>query len=387
MSDNLDPATLLAKLVAFPTVSSRSNLDLIHFVRDYLARFGIESVLTHDASGKKASLHARIGPAVDGGVVLSGHTDVVPVEGQSWTSDPFTLRRAEDGRLFGRGAADMKGFSASILAAVPDMVKADLKRPIHIALSYDEEVGCFGAPPMIDAMLSAGPKPDICFIGEPTSMHVVTGQKGISVLETIIHGHSVHSSRMHQGVSAVSVAARLVNWLDACVEENRVRADTSLPFDPPYTTLHCGVIQGGTALNITAAECRILTDIRTIPGETPREWQARYEAFIKNDVVPAMQSVSKDTGIIVNRLAYVPGLNPEKDGAAETLARQLTGDNSINGVVFASEAGQFQEAGISTVLCGPGSIEQAHQVDEFIDESQLQDCVAFLGRLTAKLSA
>ncbi|MEP4033215.1 acetylornithine deacetylase [Roseibium polysiphoniae] len=385
MATRYSPTEMLAKLVSFPTVSDCSNLDLIDFVEAYLADNDIASTRVYDETGQKAALFATIGPDVDGGMVLSAHTDVVPVIGQDWTSDPFVLR-ADNGRLYGRGSADMKGFAASVLADVPNMLASNLKAPIHIALSYDEEVGCLGAPPMIERMLEAGLKPRCVIVGEPTNMQVVTGHKGIKVLKTRIQGHPVHSSQLDRGVSAISVAARLISWMDARTAENKERADPDCPFDPPYTTLHCGTIKGGSAHNITAAECEFVTDIRLLPTESGEEWVARYLRFVEEDVLPGMKAISEACDIEVTETADVPGLRPEENGAAEELVRQLTGDNASHVVVYATEGGQFQERGLSSVVCGPGSIDQAHQPDEFIDVAELEKCQAFLERLRTKLS-
>ncbi|WP_417667956.1 acetylornithine deacetylase [Roseibium sp.] len=385
MASRYSPVSMLAKLVSFPTISDRSNLALIEFVEDYLAKHGVASTRVLDATGEKAALFATIGPNVDGGVVLSAHTDVVPVEGQDWSSDPFVLRQ-DSGKLYGRGTADMKGFAASVLAHVPDMLAADLKAPIHIALSYDEEVGCFGAPPMIERMLEQGPRPSAVIVGEPTNMQVVTGHKGITVLKTRIHGHPVHSSQLDRGVSAISVAARLISWLDARTAENKAKASPDCPFDPPYTTLHCGTIKGGSAHNITASECEFVTDIRLLPEESGTEWVENYLRFIRSKVEPEMKAISETCHIEVTEVANVPGLAPETNGQAETLARQLTGDNGTHVVVYATEGGQFQEQGLSTIVCGPGSIDQGHQVDEFIETGELTKCSALLERLCSKLS-
>lgn len=377
---------LLARLVAFPTVSTASNLNLIHFVRDVLRNHGIEARLVPSADGDKANLHAVIGPRVDGGVVLSGHTDVVPVEGQSWSSEPFTLTD-RGGRLYGRGTADMKAFAAIALALLPEMAAAGLKRPIHLALSYDEEVGCFGAPDMIADMLEAGPRPAAVIVGEPTEMKVVTAHKGTAVLRTTVTGHAVHSSHLDRGVSAVSAAARIITWLEDRTAENRHTADPGLPFDPPFTTLHCGMIQGGTAHNIVARNCWFLTDIRNVPHESLAEWEECYARHLRDIVDPALKAAHPAAGVALERLAHVPGLRPERDGSAEALARKLTGDNGRRVVAYGTEAGLFQQAGLSTVVCGPGSIEQAHQPDEFIEKTQLSAGVTFLRRLISALAA
>ncbi len=388
---------MLAKLVSFPTVSQNSNLDLIRFVESYLADHGVASRLTYDDTGEKANLHAVIGPQVDGGVVLSGHTDVVPTEGQNWSSDPFVLTE-RDGALFGRGAADMKAFSAIALALVPEMIAAPLRRPIHIALSYDEEVGCLGAPRLIDDMMAEGPRPVSVIVGEPTLMKVVVGQKGTALLRTSVTGYPVHSSQLNRGASAITAAARLITWLDEQTSANAAAADPACRFDPPYTTLHCGTVSGGTAHNIVAQNCSFLTDIRWLPDERLEDWVARYETYVRDVVEPDLQARHPDTSIEIEQLAYVPGLRPEpfaQEGAssdgdaqfeAEALARRITGDNERTVVVYGTEAGQFQAAGLSVVVCGPGSIDQAHQPDEFITVAQLLAGETFIRKMIGALA-
>jgi acetylornithine deacetylase len=383
----LSPREMLARLVAFPTVSSRSNLDLVDFVGDYLAGHGVASLRFPDPTGEKASLVALIGPERPGGVVLSGHTDVVPVEGQDWSSDPFRLAE-RDGRLYGRGAADMKGFLALALALAPEMLAADLERPILLALSYDEEVGCLGAPPMIEAMLASFPRPEAVIVGEPSLMQVVTGHKATLGLETHVRGYEVHSSLVHTGVSAVMTAARLVTWAADRMAENRAAAPgpQAAAFDPPYTTLHVGRIAGGTAHNITARDCRFGTDIRVVPGERLEDWRDRYLACAA-ELEAEIKAIRPEAEIRVEIRSTVPGCRPEPSGIAEGLARALTGDNGRHVVSYATEAGQFQERGLSAAICGPGSIEQAHQPDEFISLEQFAAGEAFLRRLIRRLAA
>lgn len=385
MNTRFTPREMLEKLISFNTVSDRSNLELISFVEDYLCKHGINSTRVPDETGTKAALHARIGPAVEGGVVLSAHTDVVPVTGQNWSRDPF-IPWEEDGRLYGRGSADMKGFAATALSKVPDFLAANLEKPIHIALSYDEEVGCFGAAPLVSDLLEKELRPAFAIVGEPTNMKVVTGHKGIAVFKTTIRGHPAHSSQLHRGVSAISAAAKLISWLDTRTDENKSNADPDCPFEPPYTTLHSGVIKGGEAHNITAQHCEFVTDIRLLPGDSAQTWIEAYKAFINTQVLPDMLEISADCSIDVAELAYVPGLSEETDGRAETEARRLTGDNARHVVVYATEGGIFQEHGLSTVVCGPGSIDQAHQADEFIELAELDRCAEFLDRLVTGLS-
>ncbi|WP_114947822.1 acetylornithine deacetylase [Microvirga calopogonii] len=375
---------ILARLVAFPTVSSASNLDCIAFVSDYLSRFGVESRLVPSPDGSKANLYATIGPAVRGGVVLSGHTDVVPVDGQDWASDPFRLTE-RDGRLFGRGVCDMKGFDALVLAAVPHMVRAPLKRPVHLALSYDEEVGCLGAPAMVAEMAQRLPPPAAVIVGEPTRFAVVNGHKGSLSFFTRVRGHSVHSSRIDQGISAVMVAARLVTWLDDVMASNRATADVASPFAPPYTTLHCGMINGGTAANIVAAECTFVSDIRAVPNEDPWSYKARYEAFIREMVEPSMRAIAPWAGVDVTHRSFVPGLRPEAAGTAEALATALVEAGRTEVVSYGTEAGLFQQAGWSTIVCGPGDIAQAHQADEFLEVAQFEAGEKFMAALIGSL--
>jgi acetylornithine deacetylase len=377
---------MLARLVAFPTVSSSSNLPLMDFVRDWLAAHGVESRLVPNADGTKANLYATVGPMVEGGVVLSGHTDVVPVEGQPWTSDPFVLTE-RDGRLYGRGTCDMKGFDALALAAVPGMLKAGLRRPVHIALSYDEEVGCQGAPSLVDAMVAALPRPAAVIVGEPSRMKVVTGHKGSVSYFTTVRGRTVHSSRIDVGVSAVMVAARLVTWHEDVMAENIAAADMDSPFEPPWTTLHCGYIRGGTAANVVADRCEFVAEVRAIPSQDPWSFRRRYEAYVREVVEPAMQAVAPESGVDIVHRAAVPGLRPEPGGVAEALVRRLTGDNGETVVAYGTEAGIFQTSGWSSVVCGPGDIAQAHQADEYLELSELAAGEAFMERLIAELAA
>jgi acetylornithine deacetylase len=380
----LTPREMLATLVAFPTVSTRSNLDLIGYVEAYLAEHGVGGVRVPDATGDKASLIARIGPDAPGGVVLSGHTDVVPTDGQDWTGDPFVLAE-RDGRLYGRGTADMKGFCAAALAPVPEMVAAALKAPILLALSRDEEIGCLGAPEMIDALLGRHGRPAAVIVGEPSEMRVVTGHKGSWGYRGRVRGHEVHSSLVHRGVSAVAYAARLVAWMTERMAENAGAAGAS-HFDPPYTTLHTGLIAGGNANNITARDCTFSGEIRVMPGESVATWKARVIAEAAR-LEAEMRAVHPDASFRMETRMEVPPLRPEPDGPAERLARSLTGDNGVHGVSYQTEAGQFQERALSTVVCGPGSIAQAHQPDEFITVAQLDAGADFVRRLIRHLAA
>ncbi len=379
---------LMDRLVGFPTVSRDSNLDLIDFAEDYLNGFGVKSVRVPNEDGTKAALYAHIGPEVDGGVVLSGHTDVVPVDGQPWDTDPFTVTE-KDGRYYGRGTCDMKGFDALALSAVPLAIERGLKRPLQIALSYDEEVGCTGAPPMIDHMVAHGmPRADTVLVGEPSMMKVVTGHKGGLGFHMHFQGFEVHSSIAYQGVSAIMMAAKLIDWANQVNVENAAKTpnDIAAPFDPPYTTLHVGQISGGTAHNITAKDCRFGFDFRVVPGDDIEAWKARFHTKLV-EIEAEMKAIRPEAGILADPKFFVPGLVPETHGSAEELARRLTGDNSHNVVSYGTEAGQFQERGYSAVVCGPGDIAQAHQPNEFITVDQFRQGEAFIARLVDTLAA
>ncbi len=384
MTTGPTPREMLTRLVAFPTVSDRSNLDLVAYVEAYLAELGVACERVPDPTGTKASLVARVGPATEGGVVLSGHTDVVPVEGQDWTSDPFTLTE-RDGRLIGRGTCDMKGFLACSLALAPEMLDAGLKRPIIFALSHDEEIGCLGAPAMIEALLAGQPRPEAVIVGEPSMMRVVTGHKASWGFRIHVRGHEVHSSLIHTGVSAVMTAARLIAWMDEVMATNAAAAAPG-DFEPPYTTLHVGMIQGGTAGNITARDCTFTGEVRILPEEGTTVWKTRVLAEAER-LEAAARRVHPDAAITVTTRMELPGFTPEADGPAERLARGLSGDNGRHVVSYQTEAGQFQERGLSTVICGPGSIEQAHQPDEYISLAQLDAAAALMRRLIRRLAA
>jgi acetylornithine deacetylase len=379
---------LLDQLVSFPTVSRDSNLDLINFVAEYLSAHGVSSTRVPNADGTKESLYAHIGPEVAGGVVLSGHTDVVPVDGQDWVTDPFTVTE-RDGKLFGRGTCDMKGFDALALCAVPLAMKRGLKRPLQIALSYDEEVGCVGAPPMIDHMVTHGmPRADTVIVGEPSMMQVVTGHKGGFGFHLHFQGFEVHSSIAYQGVSAIMMAAKFIDWANqvnansASSTPNAINAQ----FDPPYTSLHFGTINGGTANNITAKDCYVTMDVRLVPGDNQKQWNDRIHAKLA-EIEAEMQAIQPTTAIKAVPFFGIPGLVPEENGRAEELARRLTGDNGTHVVSYGTEAGQFQERGYSAVVCGPGDIAQAHQPNEFITVDQFQQGEAFIARLIDDLAS
>ncbi len=387
MPEPLSPRAILDRLVAFPTVSRDSNLALVDWVEDYLEGWGVTAHRVWSDDRTKAALYAQVGPDVAGGVVLSGHSDVVPVDGQTWTSDPWVVTE-RDGRLYGRGTADMKGFVALSLAAVPLALQAGIARPLQIAISYDEEVGCTGAPPMIRAMAAHLPRAAAVIVGEPSRMKVVTGHKGGAGYKVHVKGFEVHSSLLPTGVSAIMEAARLIQWANdrnAEVQAAPVGPMAAL-FDPPFTTLHTGMIQGGTAHNITAADCTFSFEFRVVPGESPEGWCARFEAEVAR-VEARMKAVRPEAGITLDRFFDVPPLRPETNGAAESFARRLTGDNAPHVVSYGTEAGQFQAEGYSAVVCGPGDIAQAHQPDEYLEVAEFDAGWAFVQRVVESLRA
>ncbi|GJD43836.1 Acetylornithine deacetylase [Methylobacterium cerastii] len=384
--ERMTPLDILAHLVAFDTESSKPNLALIDWVAAYLDGWGVPYSRIPNAAGDRAALFATIGPPVDGGVVLSGHTDVVPVVGQAWTADPFTLRVA-DGRAYGRGAVDMKGFCATALALVPDYLAADLKRPIHILLSYDEETTCLG---VMDAIARFGldlPRPGAVIVGEPTDLEVADAHKSIVTFHTTVHGHEAHSAKPMLGANAVMAACDLVSGLNAIADRMIARGDASGRFDPPATTVHVGTIHGGTARNILPKECAFHWEFRGLPdldmAEIPRLFQAKAEAVTRERLNRYGPFGRIET---VEEIA-IPGLLPDPGSEAERLALRMANRNRTVSMPYATEAGRFQQAGIPTVVCGPGSIDQAHQPDEFITLAALRDGEAFLRRLIEACAA
>ena len=382
----LTPRHLLDRLVAFPTVSTESNLDLISWVEEYLASHGIESHRQWNETGDKSGLFAHVGPWQPGGVVLSGHSDVVPVAGQVWTDDPWTVTLRE-GRLYGRGTCDMKGFVALSIWALVRGATMGLARPLQLALSYDEELGCTGAPPLIAAMNAVLPKADTALIGEPSSMKLIKGHKGGTGFHVHVKGFEVHSSLLPYGVSAVMEAAGLIHWITG--ENARLtaapRSALAKTFDPPFTTLHVGTIHGGTANNITAADCRFSVEMRVLPDQDFAAQAMRFqdEAFALSARLTARRP---EAGVFLQRFFQVPALLPENDCAAEALVRRITGENAFGVVSYGTEAGHFQAAGYSSVICGPGDIAQAHQADEFLELAQFQAGQEFMVALLRDLA-
>ncbi|MEM1005056.1 MAG: acetylornithine deacetylase, partial [Pseudomonadota bacterium] len=371
MGQRLTPLEIMTKLVSFPTVSRDTNLPLVDWVEGYLSDHGIDCHRWPDPDQPhKAAVFAHVGLPTEGAVVLSGHTDVVPVDGQPWDTDPFTVVE-KDGKYFGRGTCDMKGFDALAIWALVEAHNADLKRPMQLALSFDEEIGCTGAPPMIEAMQQVLPKGSAVIVGEPSTMQAVTGHKGSFGYDTHMVGFEVHSSIMHTGVNAIMEAAPLVQWANEQNAHNQTAnpSQTAAVFNPPWSTLHVGMIQGGTAHNITAKDCRFMMDFRIVPDERKADWRDAYLQQVR-EAERRMKAVHPEARIDVSENFSIPGLVPEQDGEAEALVRALTGDNAGHVVSYGTEAGQFQEAGYSAVICGPGDIAQAHQPNEFITISQ-----------------
>ena len=375
---------LLARLIAFKSVSASSNLPVIDFIEDYLAAHGVAARRAPNAAGDKAAILATIGPRVDGGVVLSGHTDVVPVEGQLWSGDPFELRQ-KAGRLYGRGACDMKGFDACVLAMAPAFKAAALKRPVHIVLSYDEETTCLGSQDVIAWFGRDEPRPGAVIVGEPTMMQVADAHKGVATFRTRVTGHEAHSALPALGANAVAAAADVVSEIGRLAREYE-KGPVDPRFHPPYSTLHVGMIEGGTARNILARECSFHWEFRGLPGVKTASALAKVQAFIDQVALPRLTRYVAGPTIETEIEVDVPPLAAAPGSAAETLALRLTRSNARIAVSFATEAGHFQAAGLPAVVCGPGSIDQAHKPDEFVDEAQLAACLTFLEALAGELS-
>jgi acetylornithine deacetylase len=375
------PREILARLVSFDTTSHKTNLPMAAWVRDYLAGHGIESHLVPSEDGIHASLFATIGPAGDGGIGLSGHMDVVPVTGQPWDTDPFTLTE-KDGRLYGRGTCDMKGFIACVLAMVPEFKERQLQLPLHILLSYDEEVGCTGVKPMIDQLGVSLPKPKLVFVGEPSLMTVVDAHKGGYRFRTDVTGKDAHSSKPQLGVGAIMVAADLIAELRRI--EERLKARHQNPrFDPPYASITVSGIEGGIAHNIIPPKCSFTWGVRALPGTDTQGIVEELQAYAARELLPGMREVSPDCAIETTALGVLPPFYSGEKSEATSLALKLAGQNETFAVPYGTEASHFQAAGCSSVICGPGSIDQAHQPNEYVDIAELERCMGFLRRLGA----
>lgn len=378
---------ILSKLVSFPILGGQSNISILTWIKEYIESYGVEVHLVPNKKEKKASLHCRIGPAVDCGVILSGHMDVVPVKGQDWTSDPFTLTDKGDGKLYGRGSCDMKGFLACCLAVLPEMVDKNLKKPIYFAFSYDEEVGCVAAPELTKAIKSYYTEiPKYALIGEPSMMEAIIGQKAIYIMDTYVNGSAGHSSRIKQEVSAIHEAMRLVLWLekkmDSLIEQGRF----DNRFHPPHSTIHVGIVNGGVAPNVIADKVNFSWDLRTIPDDSINDIVKEFEQYCRKreDELRKIYPGFKIENI--ENHPIVPHLDTKADDDVVGFIKKLTGNSNIETVSFAAEAGHFANAGFNSAICGPGDIAQAHRADEFISKEQLNKGVEMIRKLVEELS-
>jgi acetylornithine deacetylase len=375
---------MLRKLVAFPTVSRDSNLELIHFVRDTLKPYDADIRLTHDDEKRKANLFATLGPPSGPGIVLSGHTDVVPVEGQAWDTDPFSLVE-KGGNLYGRGTCDMKGFIACVLALVPEFVKGGLKAPLHLAFSYDEEVGCLGVGRLIADVMRSGVRPNACIVGEPTEMRPVIAHKGKKGYRCTVRGLAGHSAYAPHGVNAVEYAAEAVAFLKSMARRHHDQGPYDRGFDIAHTTIHTGVIRGGTALNVIPHECTFDFEFRHLPGDDPDRLLHEFRDYLRRRLEPEMRAVHAAAGFIIEPLSGIPVLDMGPESEVVALAQELAASSEIGKVSFGTEASQFHRAGIPTVVCGPGSVAQAHKPNEFVTLDQIAKCDAFLQRLKGRI--
>jgi len=379
---------ILAKLVSFPVLGGESNMSIITWIKEYIESHNITTTLVLNEEGNKASLHCRIGPAVDGGVILSGHTDVVPVKGQEWTTDPFKLTDKGDGKLYGRGSCDMKGFVACCLAALPNMVKADLKKPIYFAFSYDEEVGCLAGPELAQAIKTHYTEtPKYAIIGEPSLMEPIVGQKGIYILETYVNGSAGHSSRIKQEVSAIHEAMRLILWLEN--KMNQLIDDKRLDerFHPPHSSIHIGLVNGGIAPNVIADKAHFYWDLRTIPMDNTKTIVSEFEAYCR-EREQELQKIFPGFEIkTIENHPPVIHLNTKETDDVVALVKRISGNSKLNTVSYAAEAGQFAAEGIQSAICGPGSIAQAHRANEFIAKDELVKGMEMMDKLITELSS
>lgn len=379
---------ILTKLVSFPVFGGESNLSIIHWIKEYIESHGVEVNLVPNEEGNKASLHCRIGPEVDGGVILSGHTDVVPVEGQEWTTDPFVLTDKGDGKLYGRGSCDMKGFIACCLESLPQMVEANLNKPIYFAFSYDEEVGCLAAPELARELNTYYKEtPKYAIIGEPSLMEPIVGQKGIYILETYVNGSAGHSSRIKQEVSAIHESMRLMLWLENKMDQ--LIADKKLDdrFHPPHSSIHIGLINGGIAPNVIADKAHFCWDLRTIPMDNINSIVAEFEEYCRQQE-EQIRHVFPDFSIkTIENHPPVPHLDTKANDDVVGLIKRISGNSKLETVSYAAEAGQFANEGFHSAICGPGSIAQAHRADEFIAKKQLEKGVEMMQKLIHELSS
>jgi acetylornithine deacetylase len=371
---------ILSALVSFDTVSRNSNLDLIAWVEGYLDKLGVKHQRVYDETGQKSNLWATLGPKDAPGFILSGHTDVVPVDDQNWTDSPFKLTE-RDGKLYGRGSTDMKGYVACCLAAVPDMLKANLKRPLHLAFSYDEEVGCWGVRRMIPKIVEGAAKPIACFVGEPTGMDVVIGHKGKRSIKVIVRGRTCHSSLAPLGVNAVEYAARVIAKIRDIGDRLAKDGARDGLYDVPFSTAHTGYLHGGTALNIVPDIATFEFEFRVLPADNSDTFMKEVVDYAKNVLEPEMKAVAPEAGFEFQDRGEFAGLDTSAEAEVTLLTKHLTGRNSHSKVAYGTEGGLFSQAGIPTVVCGPGSIDQAHKADEWIAISELEKCGKFIDRL------
>src|SRR5688572_1931243 len=372
-SSNPAAIDMIRRLVAFDTTSRDSNLALIDYVSDYLKKLGIESQLVFDETGKKANLFATFGPDDKPGLMLSGHTDVVPIDGQDWATDPFAVAQ-KDGLLYGRGTCDMKSFIAVLLAMAPEFAQAKLKAPLHFAFSYDEEVGCIGVRRLIAELGKRKVKPMACVIGEPTSMRVIRAHKGKLSARAHVHGLECHSSLAPKGVNAIQYAAETITYISRMAKRIAEGGPFDHEYDIPHTTCHTGVIQGGTALNIVPKDCWFDFEFRHLPADDPEKLYQEVRDYAEKQLQPEMQKVHRGAGFSWEPLSSFPGLETSEDAEVTQLAKAASGGNATAKVAFGTEAGLFDQSGIPTIICGPGSIEQAHKPNEFVAIEQVAQC-------------
>jgi len=377
----------LSRLISFDTTSRNSNLTLIKVIQDWLEQHGLICRLTHDETKQKANLFATL-PAQDGslvgGIILSGHTDVVPVDGQDWKTNPFEATMI-DGKVYGRGTCDMKGFLAVALSLVPEFKKLNLQQPVHFAFSYDEEVGCRGAPLLIADLIAAGIKPSACIVGEPSNMRAVIAHKGIQVYRCSVHGFATHSSLLPQGCNAIEYAAQLICHIRDVMDEIKQYGPYDEDYDVPYSTMTTSMIKGGIAHNTIPSLCEFTYELRNLPQVDPQKIRQQIDAYVKNDLLPKMRMEYKEAAILIDTIAAAPGLDASEEAALTVLARAIAGDeHKKHKVAYATEAGLFQRAEIPTIVCGPGNIEQAHRANEFVAVEQLERCEGFLRRIVSQ---
>ena len=381
----IETIKILEKLVSFKTISGTSTKEINKFIVEYLKKYGLEPVLSYDDDGERSNIFVTIGPKIDGGVLFNGHTDVVPVEGQKWSTDPFTLTQVDD-RLYGRGSVDMKGFLACALASLPNFLAANLKKPIHFAFSYDEETGGFGMPVLLKSMAENQFQPDVVIVGEPTEMKIITGHKGSYEMRTEISGYEVHSSNPLLGVNAISVAMKLISKIE---EIGQVRASNPIsgsPYEPPFATFNVGIIEGGAASNATAGWCNFDWEYRPMPDEDGGKTIAEIENFANSMLLPKMKEISDEAGINIITQAPVGGLDDRNAAKASAFIADITGLNSEGVVSFGTDAGYFSDEGYSTVVFGPGSISRAHKPDEYVEISELKQGLKFFEKVAKHLS-